>query len=55
MKLSGFGVFTVRDKAKRMGRNLKTGLEVPIEPRRAVTFSPSRGLKDYVNGIKVSG
>jgi integration host factor subunit alpha len=55
VKLSGFGVFTVRDKAKRMGRNPKTGVEVPIEPRRAITFSPSRGLKDYVNGIKVSG
>jgi integration host factor subunit alpha len=38
-----------------MGRNPKTGVEVPIEPRRAVTFSPSDVLKDYVNGIKVSG
>ncbi|WP_262265877.1 integration host factor subunit alpha [Microvirga yunnanensis] len=50
VKLSGFGVFTVRDKAERVGRNPKTGVEVPIEPRRAITFSPSHVLKDHVNG-----
>jgi integration host factor subunit alpha len=50
VKLSSFGVFTVRNKAERMGRNPKTGVEVPIEPRRAITFSPSHVLKDHVNG-----
>jgi integration host factor subunit alpha len=50
VKLSSFGVFTVRNKAERMGRNPKTGVEVPIEPRRALTFSPSHVLKDHVNG-----
>ena len=50
VKLSSFGVFTVRNKAERIGRNPKTGVEVPIEPRRAITFSPSHVLKDHVNG-----
>jgi integration host factor subunit alpha len=49
VKLSGFGNFIVRDKAGRMGRNPKTGEEVPIEPRRVVSFTPSNNLKDYVN------
>jgi integration host factor subunit alpha len=50
VKLSGFGNFVVREKAERMGRNPKTGEEVPIEPRRVVTFAPSHKLKDHVNG-----
>jgi len=49
VKLSGFGQFTVRSKSQRMGRNPKTGIEVPIEPRRVVTFTPSRKLKEHVN------
>jgi len=49
VKLSGFGQFTVRSKGKRMGRNPKTGVEVPIEPRRVVTFTPSNKLKAHVN------
>jgi integration host factor subunit alpha len=54
VKLSGFGVFTVRDKAERVGRNPKTGIEVPIEPRRSVTFKASETLKEHVNGKAVS-
>jgi integration host factor subunit alpha len=50
VKLSGFGNFVVREKAERIGRNPKTGEEVPIEPRRVVTFTPSYKLKDHVNG-----
>jgi integration host factor subunit alpha len=53
VKLSGFGVFTVRDKAERVGRNPKTGIEVPIEPRRSVTFKASETLKEHVNGKAV--
>jgi integration host factor subunit alpha len=53
VKLSGFGVFTIRDKAERVGRNPKTGLEVPIEPRRSVTFKASETLKDHLNGMVV--
>jgi integration host factor subunit alpha len=53
VKLSGFGVFTVRDKAERVGRNPKTGVEVPIEPRRAITFKASDRLKDHMNGMVV--
>ena len=50
VKLSSFGVFTVRDKAERVGRNPKTGVEVPIQPRRALTFTPSDVLKNHING-----
>ncbi len=50
VKLSGFGVFTVRDKAERVGRNPRTGVEVPIEPRRAITFKASDRLNDHMNG-----
>jgi integration host factor subunit alpha len=49
VKLSSFGVFTVRNKGERVGRNPKTNVEVPIEPRRAVTFSASHVLKAHVN------
>jgi integration host factor subunit alpha len=50
VKLSGFGNFVVREKAQRVGRNPKTCVEVPIEPRRVVTFTPSHKLKDHLNG-----
>jgi integration host factor subunit alpha len=50
VKLSGFGNFVIREKAQRVGRNPKTGVEVPIEPRRVVSFAPSDKLKDHVNG-----
>jgi integration host factor subunit alpha len=52
VKLSSFGLFTVRDKGKRMGRNPKTGVEAPIEPHRSITFGASDPLKAYVNGGK---
>jgi integration host factor subunit alpha len=45
VKLSGFENFVVREKAERVGRNPKTGVEVPIEPRRVVTFTPSISLR----------
>ena len=50
VKLSGFGIFSVRQKAKRMGCNPKTNVEVPIEPCRSLTFSPSPLLRTRVNG-----
>ena len=50
VKLSGFGVFQVRDKRARMGRNPKTGIEVPITPRRVMVFKPSNILKSRING-----
>lgn len=49
VKISSFGTFSVRDKKLRMGRNPKTGEEVPIEPRRVVTFRASHVLKDRIN------
>jgi integration host factor subunit alpha len=49
VKLSGFGTFSVRDKRERMGRNPKTGREVPITPRRVLGFKPSQVLKERVN------
>ncbi|SDY54145.1 integration host factor subunit alpha [Citreimonas salinaria] len=48
VKISSFGTFSVRDKAARMGRNPKTGEEVPIQPRRVLTFRPSHLMKDRV-------
>ncbi len=50
VKLSTFGNFSVRSKRQRMGRNPKTGVEVPITPRRVLTFRASHILKDRVNG-----
>jgi integration host factor subunit alpha len=50
VKLSSFGVFTVRHKNERVGRNPRTGVTVPIAPRRSVTFSASPLLKSRVNG-----
>ena len=48
VKLSSFGSFSVRQKGKRVGRNPKTGEEVPITPRRVVTFRPSQMLREFV-------
>ncbi|MBC2650683.1 integration host factor subunit alpha [Novosphingobium flavum] len=48
VKISGFGTFLLRDKAERVGRNPKTGIEVPITPRRVVTFRASQMLKDQI-------
>lgn len=49
VKLAGFGTFSLRDKKERMGRNPKTGKEVPITPRRVLVFKPSSVLKDRVD------
>ena len=48
VKISSFGTFSLRDKAARMGRNPKTGEEVPISPRRVLSFRPSHLMKDRV-------
>jgi integration host factor subunit alpha len=48
VKLSSFGSFVVRHKNERIGRNPKTGEEVPITPRRVMVFKPSHVLKDAV-------
>ena len=48
VKISGFGTFVLRDKKERIGRNPKTGVEVPITPRRVMTFRASQLLKDRV-------
>ena len=48
VKISGFGTFVLRDKAERMGRNPKTGHEVPITPRRVLTFRASYLLKQRI-------
>ncbi|NIY99133.1 integration host factor subunit alpha [Salipiger sp. HF18] len=48
VKISSFGTFSVRDKAARVGRNPKTGEEVPIQPRRVLTFRPSHQMKERV-------
>ncbi len=48
VKISSFGTFSVRDKSARVGRNPKTGDEVPISPRRVLTFRPSHLMRDRV-------
>ena len=50
VKISGFGTFSVRQKGRRIGRNPKTGEEVPILARRVLVFRPSHVLKAQVNG-----
>jgi integration host factor subunit alpha len=48
VKISGFGTFLLRDKGQRIGRNPKTGVEVPITPRRVLTFRASQMLKERI-------
>lgn len=50
VKISSFGTFSVRQKGRRIGRNPKTGEEVPILPRRVLVFRPSQVLRARVNG-----
>jgi integration host factor subunit alpha len=49
VKISSFGTFIVRQKKERIGRNPKTGEEVPITARSVVTFRASNVLKSKVN------
>ena len=50
VKLSSFGSFIVRSKRERIGRNPKTGVEVPITPRRVMVFKASNVMKARING-----
>lgn len=52
VKLSGFGTFSVRQKGERIGRNPKTGVEVPILPRAVLVFRSSQLLRDQMNGVE---
>ncbi|MEM6781402.1 MAG: integration host factor subunit alpha [Pseudomonadota bacterium] len=49
VKISSFGSFSVREKGERIGRNPKTGVEVPISPRKVLVFRASHVLKDRIN------
>jgi integration host factor subunit alpha len=49
VKLSSFGSFNIRQKGERVGRNPKTGQEVPITPRRVLVFRPSNIMKNRIN------
>ena len=49
VKISSFGTFSIRSKNERIGRNPKTGEEVPIAPRRVLTFRPSHLMKERVD------
>ena len=55
VKVSSFGSFSVRQKGQRIGRNPKTGEEVPILPRKVLVFRPSQVLKDRINGLRRPG
>jgi len=48
VKISGFGTFVLREKGERIGRNPKTGVEVPIAPRRVLTFRASQMMRDRI-------
>ena len=48
VKISGFGTFILRDKGERVGRNPKTGVEVPLAPRRVMTFRASQIMRDEI-------
>ena len=52
VKVSSFGSFSVRQKGQRIGRNPKTGEEVPILPRKVLVFRPSQVLKDRINELR---
>ena len=55
VKISSFGTFSLRDKSARVGRNPKTGQEVPIDPRRVLSFRPSHLMRDRIaEGNKAS-
>jgi integration host factor subunit alpha len=53
VKLVAFGRFSVRQKRERMGRNPQTGHAIVIQPRKVLTFRPSRFLRDVVNTAEV--
>jgi integration host factor subunit alpha len=55
VKISSFGSFAVRQKGERVGRNPKTGEEVPISPRRVLVFRASHVLKDHINQTRAEG
>ena len=52
VKISSFGSFTIREKGERIGRNPKTGVEVPISPRKVLVFRASHVLKDKINSTE---
>lgn len=55
VKLSSFGTFRLRSKGTRVGRNPKTGVEVPIMPRWVIVFKPSNVMRAIVNGLDPKG
>jgi len=55
VKISSFGSFSVRQKGQRVGRNPKTGEEVPILPRKVLVFRASNVLKNRINGEAAEG
>ncbi|MHA1598663.1 MAG: integration host factor subunit alpha [Alphaproteobacteria bacterium] len=55
VKISSFGSFSIRQKGERIGRNPKTGEEVPILPRKVLVFRPSQVLKNRINAKRIPG
>lgn len=55
VKISSFGSFSVRHKGQRIGRNPKTGEEVPIMPRKVLVFRPSQVMKSRINSKRTPG
>lgn len=50
VKISGFGIFSVKERAERVGRNPRTGEEIIVPPAKAVQFRPGKSLKEAVEG-----
>ena len=55
IEIRGFGSFALNRRPPRIGRNPKTGTEVPISPRRVMVFKPSAILKQRINGNAING
>ena len=55
VKVSSFGSFSIRQKGQRIGRNPKTGEEVPILPRKVLVFRPSQVMKSRINEPRRGG
>ncbi|AWK85583.1 HU family DNA-binding protein [Azospirillum thermophilum] len=50
VRLAGFGIFEVAERAAREGRNPRTGEVVKIAASKAPKFKPAKQLRDSVNG-----
>lgn len=48
VELRNFGVFKIKERKARFGRNPRTGQSVPVPPRKVVVFKPGLEMKDKI-------